>query len=122
MNKKILSLFGVLSAFLVLTLLSTSSVSACSGWYCGSSYESAYNSNYYGSSFNSNYFNKPIFKGSYNNYRYAKYASGDYTPSYSSYGGGYGGGYNGYSGYGGYGGYGGGVNVGWPTGGVNVRW
>jgi len=49
-----------------------------------------------GSNYNSNYntYNnpiKPIFKGSYGNYRYEKYASGDYNPpqyfiSYGAYG------------------------------------
>lgn len=70
-------------------------------------YNSNYGSNSYSSNYNSN--RMPIFKGSYGNYRYQMYASGDYKPTYffvdypdygypSYFGGGYGGGY-----YGGYG-------------------
>jgi len=82
---------------------------------------------------NQQYATKPIFKGSYGNYRYQGYANGDVRPSFffrdypesynrpyfsggsfggyglgnnfGGYGGGYYGGFGGYGGYGGYNGY-----------------
>jgi len=73
---------------------SKSSVSSYFKSYSSSS-SSGYSSSYsYGNGYNYNtasYASTPIFKGSYGNYRYVKYASGDYNPpsyfvSYGAYG------------------------------------
>ena len=115
MNKKYLFLGLVLMGVLVM------SVSLASAALCQNSkgyYEDCDKNSYSGSkykTFDTADYDKPVFKGSYGNYRYEMYRNNDYNPnrwfqpSYSrssgpyfsgGYYGGYGGGYRSYGGYG----------------------
>ena len=111
----VLILIGVL--VIGVSLASAALCQNSKGYYEDCSSGSSSKSKY--KTFNTADYEKPLFKGSYGNYRYEQYRKGDYNPNpwyksrrtYSGYSGGgpyfFGGnyGYGGYRNYGGYGGY-----------------